>query len=94
MCLCTCSLMPIPPFNSLGTRLVSMFLLPYQHISLFLSSYVRVEILSGPLSEEAIKKFQVVVLTQSSLEEQRRIGECCHGNGMCFIVASTRGLFG
>ena len=66
----------------------------YTCISQLTFSYVRVEILSGELSEEAIKKFQVVVLTQSSLEEQRRIGECCHGNGMCFIVTSTRGLFG
>jgi len=58
------------------------------------NSYVRVEVLSGALTEEAIKKFQVVVLTQSSLEEQRRIGEFCHSNGMCLVIASTRGLFG
>ena len=69
------------------------------YLSIYLStyvsgSYVRVEILSGALSEEAIKKFQVVVLTQSSLAEQRRIGEFCHSNGMCLVVASTRGLFG
>ena len=70
------------------------------HICIYLSatyvsdSYVRVEVLSGALTEEAIKKFQVVVLTQSSLEEQRRIGEFCHSNGMCLVVASTRGLFG
>ena len=59
-----------------------------------LNSYVRVEVLSGNLSDEAVQRFQVVVLTQSPLEEQRRIGDLCHSKNIKFIVASTRGLFG
>lgn len=38
--------------------------------------------------------FQVVVLTQSSLEEQIWAGDFCHARGIKFIVADTRGLFG
>lgn len=37
---------------------------------------------------------QVVVLTESPLEEQLRIGEFCHARGICFIVADTKGLAG
>ena len=59
-----------------------------------LNNYVRVEVLPGALTNEVLERFQVVVLTQSCLEEQRRIGEWCHERGVKFIVASTRGLFG
>ena len=37
---------------------------------------------------------QVVVLTQSPLDEQRRVGDYCHTQNIRFIVADTRGLFG
>lgn len=37
---------------------------------------------------------QVVVLTESSLEAQVKIGEFCHSQGIQLIVACTRGLFG
>ncbi|RLV94444.1 hypothetical protein DV515_00013142 [Chloebia gouldiae] len=37
---------------------------------------------------------QVVVLTESLLEEQLCIGEFCHAQGICFIVADTKGLAG
>ena len=59
-----------------------------------LNDYVQVNVLSGELTDEAVAGFQVVVLTQSSLEEQRRIGELCHSKDIKFIVASTRGLCG
>ena len=59
-----------------------------------LNSYVRVEILPGGLSEDVVKKYQVVVLTQSTFEEQRRLGDFCHANGIRFIVTNTKGLFG
>ncbi|NWY75582.1 UBA1 enzyme, partial [Erithacus rubecula] len=36
----------------------------------------------------------VVVLTESPLEEQIRIGNFCHAQGICFIVADTKGLAG
>lgn len=38
--------------------------------------------------------FQVVVLTASSASEQEWVGELCHSEGIKFIVADTRGLFG
>ena len=59
-----------------------------------LNSYVRVEILPGGLSEDVVKKYQVVVLTQSTFEEQKRLGDFCHANGIRFIVTNTKGLFG
>lgn len=37
---------------------------------------------------------QIVVLTESSTEEQIEFGEFCHREGIKFIVAETRGLFG
>ena len=65
----------------------------YPHLA-ELNSYVRVEVLSGSLTSEVVQKYQVVVLTQSCLEEQTRIGDFCHSRNIKFIVASTRGLFG
>ncbi|NXJ51297.1 UBA1 enzyme, partial [Spizaetus tyrannus] len=48
----------------------------------------------GELSEDFLASFQVVVLTESSLEEQLRIGDFCHARGICFIVADAKGLAG
>ncbi|XP_052634364.1 ubiquitin-like modifier-activating enzyme 7 [Harpia harpyja] len=48
----------------------------------------------GELSEDFLTSFQVVVLTESSLEEQLRIGDFCHAQGICFIVADAKGLAG
>ncbi|NXS50459.1 UBA1 enzyme, partial [Balaeniceps rex] len=46
------------------------------------------------LSEAFLASFQVVVLTESPLEEQLRIGDFCHAQGICFIVADAKGLAG
>lgn len=35
----------------------------------------------------------MVVLTNASLEEQKRINTYCHQNGIKFIYADTRGVF-
>uniref|UniRef100_A0A8C2PVS7 E1 ubiquitin-activating enzyme n=1 Tax=Cyprinus carpio TaxID=7962 RepID=A0A8C2PVS7_CYPCA len=59
-----------------------------------LNSYVPVTSFTGALTNEYLTKFQVVVLTNSSLDEQIRIGDFCHSNGIKLIVADTRGLFG
>ncbi|XP_067683201.1 ubiquitin-like modifier-activating enzyme 1 [Haliotis asinina] len=59
-----------------------------------LNSYVPVSAYSGELSEDYLKQFQVVCLTNSSLDDQIRIGEFCHSKEIKFIVADTRGLFG
>ena len=37
---------------------------------------------------------QVVVLTNTSLAKQLEINEYCHANGIYFIAADVRGLFG
>ncbi|KAJ8301710.1 hypothetical protein KUTeg_020697, partial [Tegillarca granosa] len=59
-----------------------------------LNNYVPVTAYKGDLTDDYLKSFQVVVLTNSSLDEQIRIGEFCHGNDIKFIVADTKGLFG
>uniref|UniRef100_A0A673LPX8 E1 ubiquitin-activating enzyme n=1 Tax=Sinocyclocheilus rhinocerous TaxID=307959 RepID=A0A673LPX8_9TELE len=59
-----------------------------------LNSYVPVTSFTGALTNEYLTKFQVVVLTNSSLDEQICIGDFCHSNGIKLIVADTRGLFG
>ncbi|KAI1234347.1 hypothetical protein IHE44_0003389, partial [Lamprotornis superbus] len=67
-----------------------------------LNPHVVVETHSGELSEAFLASFQhsltdlaqVVVLTESPLEEQLRIGDFCHAQGISFIVADTKGLAG
>uniref|UniRef100_A0A8C6MRW1 Ubiquitin-like modifier-activating enzyme 1 n=1 Tax=Mus spicilegus TaxID=10103 RepID=A0A8C6MRW1_MUSSI len=59
-----------------------------------LNSYVPVTAYTGPLVEDFLSSFQVVVLTNSPLEAQLRVGEFCHSRGIKLVVADTRGLFG
>ncbi|KAJ7424737.1 Ubiquitin-like modifier-activating enzyme 1 [Willisornis vidua] len=59
-----------------------------------LNPCVVVEAHTGELSEAFLAPFQVVVLTESPLEEQLRIGNFCHAQGICFIVADAKGLAG
>lgn len=59
-----------------------------------LNSYVPVTSHTKPLTDDVINKFQVVVLTESHLDDQLKIGQFCHSKGIKFIVASTKGLFG
>ncbi|NXX81194.1 UBA1 enzyme, partial [Urocolius indicus] len=49
---------------------------------------------TGELSETFLTSFHVVVLTESPLEEQLRVGDFCHDRGICFIVADAKGLAG
>ncbi|KAI8036386.1 hypothetical protein M5D96_010980 [Drosophila gunungcola] len=58
-----------------------------------LNSYVRTLSHTGPLTEEFLRQFRVVVLTNSDAEEQQRIGKFAHENGIALIIAETRGLF-
>uniref|UniRef100_A0A8C3AP66 Ubiquitin-activating enzyme E1 n=1 Tax=Cyclopterus lumpus TaxID=8103 RepID=A0A8C3AP66_CYCLU len=55
---------------------------------------VRVSASTEPLDEELLLQFQVVVLTGSSLSDQKCFNEFCHLNGIKFIVADTKGLCG
>lgn len=59
-----------------------------------LNSYVPVSAHTGKLTPDFLSQFQVVVLTNSTLTEQIEYGEFCHQNGVYFIVADTRGVFG
>ncbi|XP_035239382.1 ubiquitin-like modifier-activating enzyme 1 [Anguilla anguilla] len=59
-----------------------------------LNAYVKVSAYTGPLTEDFLAQFQVVVLTDSSLDEQCRFGDFCHSNEIKFIVADTKGLCG
>lgn len=59
-----------------------------------LNPHVQLSVHTGPLHQDLLRAFEVVVLTDSSLEEQKRFGDFCHVNGIKFIVADTRGLCG
>ncbi|XP_041836926.1 ubiquitin-like modifier-activating enzyme 1 [Melanotaenia boesemani] len=59
-----------------------------------LNPHVHVSAHTGPLDEDLLLKFEVVVLTDSSLDDQKRFGELCHSHGIKFIVADTKGLCG
>ncbi|KRT80302.1 hypothetical protein AMK59_6614 [Oryctes borbonicus] len=58
-----------------------------------LNMYVPTKTYTSSLTDEIIKKYKVVVLTNSSLSEQLRISEITHANNIALIIASTRGLF-
>jgi ubiquitin-activating enzyme E1 len=58
-----------------------------------LNTYVHTKVYTGGLTDDFIKQFRVVVLTNSSLEEQLRISEITHENDIALIIADTRGLF-
>ncbi|XP_076562341.1 ubiquitin-like modifier-activating enzyme 1 Y [Arvicanthis niloticus] len=59
-----------------------------------LNSYVPVLTYTGPLFEDFLSGFQVVVLTNTPLEYQLQVGEFCHSHGIKLVVADTRGLVG
>ncbi|XP_032746418.1 ubiquitin-like modifier-activating enzyme 1 Y [Rattus rattus] len=59
-----------------------------------LNSYVPVHTYTGPLVDDFLSGFQVVVLTNTPLEYQLQVGEFCHSHGIKLVVADTRGLVG
>ncbi|KAJ3012816.1 SPS-sensor component ptr3 [Thoreauomyces humboldtii] len=59
-----------------------------------LNSYVPVSVLDGDITEAKLAHFQVVVCTETSLEQQLFINGVTHKSGAAFIAADTRGLFG
>lgn len=58
-----------------------------------LNNYVPTSFHCGPLTESFIKKFRVVVLSETPLSEQMRISQITHANDIALIIADTRGLF-
>ncbi|KAJ8366431.1 hypothetical protein AAFF_G00355620 [Aldrovandia affinis] len=59
-----------------------------------LNAYVKVSAHTGPLTDDLLAQFQVVVLTDCSLEKQHRFGDFCHSNGIKVIMGDSRGLCG
>ncbi|KAI5619526.1 ubiquitin-like modifier-activating enzyme 1 [Silurus asotus] len=59
-----------------------------------LNSYVRLSTHTENLNKDLLLKFQVVVLTDSLLEEQLSVAAFCHSNNIKFILADTKGLCG
>lgn len=64
----------------------------YQRLS-ELNNYVPTRYHEGQLDDDFINKFKVVVLTETSLEDQLRISELTRANNIALIIANTRGLF-
>ncbi|OXU20851.1 hypothetical protein TSAR_007077, partial [Trichomalopsis sarcophagae] len=58
-----------------------------------LNNYVPTRYYSGPLTFDFLKNFSVVVITETSLDEQLRISEITHNNNIALIIGETRGLF-
>lgn len=59
-----------------------------------LNNYVTTSIYVGELTEDILSRFKVVVLTETSNKEQKRISEVCRVNRISLITADTKGLFG
>lgn len=59
-----------------------------------LNTYVPISAHTEELTEDFLKKFRVVVLTDASREEQVRVSNICHANKICFISSECKGLFG
>ncbi|XP_062871211.1 ubiquitin-like modifier-activating enzyme 1 [Trichomycterus rosablanca] len=59
-----------------------------------LNSYVPVTAYTSALTNDYLTQFQVVVLTNSTLEDQTRISDFCHSKSIKLVIADTRGLFG
>ncbi|GAA5906369.1 hypothetical protein JCM8208_003532 [Rhodotorula glutinis] len=57
-----------------------------------LNAYTPVSVLAN-LTDDAVKRFTVVVLVQGSTEEQLKLNDFTHANGIKFIAAETAGLF-
>ncbi|XP_053492231.1 ubiquitin-like modifier-activating enzyme 1 [Ictalurus furcatus] len=59
-----------------------------------LNSHVRLSTHTETLNKEFLYNFQVVVLTDSSFEEQLSVAGFCHSNNIKYILADTKGLCG
>lgn len=58
-----------------------------------LNNYVPVRVHTAELTDEYVKQFRVVVLTETSIAEQDRIAAITHANQIALIIGQTRGLF-
>lgn len=58
-----------------------------------LNNYVRTSSYVGELTDDVLRQFRVIVLTNASGAEQHRIGKFAHDNNIALIIAETCGLF-
>lgn len=58
-----------------------------------LNQSIPVQTFTGKLNEKSLKKYRVVILTNSSLEEQLRVSSIVRSLGNALIVSNTQGLF-
>ncbi|KAK4050411.1 E1 ubiquitin-activating protein [Microbotryomycetes sp. JL201] len=58
-----------------------------------LNAYTPVSVLEQELSQDAIKRFTVVVLVNGSTDEQLKLNDFTHANDIKFIATETAGLF-
>jgi ubiquitin-activating enzyme E1 len=59
-----------------------------------LNQYVPTTAYTGPLTEDFLKQFRVVVLTDINEVEQKRVAEIARKFNIALIIPLTRGLFG
>ena len=59
-----------------------------------LNNYVTTSVITDELCENIINKFRVIVLTETSSKEQKRIAEICRQQKVALIIADAKGLFG
>jgi ubiquitin-activating enzyme E1 len=59
-----------------------------------LNNYVTTSVYTGELCEEILQRFKIVVLTETSDKEQKRVSEICRLHRIALITADTKGLFG
>lgn len=59
-----------------------------------LNHYVPTTAYTGELTEDLIKQFRVIVLTNIDESEQKRVAAIARANNVAVIIGVTRGLFG
>eukprot|EP01036_Dinobryon_divergens_P046967 gene46967-62879_t len=59
-----------------------------------LNPYVPVKVIGGVLGPEIIASFNVLVLIETTINEQLQISDFCHQNGISLIMADVYGAYG
>lgn len=59
-----------------------------------LNHYVPTTSYTGELTEEFLKNFSVIVLTNNNEDEQKRVAAIARANKISIVIGVTRGLFG
>ncbi|KAI8086353.1 ubiquitin-activating emzyme E1 [Halteromyces radiatus] len=59
-----------------------------------LNQYVPVHVIEGELTEQVLKNYKTVVVTELTLSKQLQLSDICHANNIHFLSTEVRGLFG